>query len=208
LPNAPLPLVAVSSLGPREVNADGGEFAAFLLKPIRASQLYNALVFILATEDRPPQREHVADTPRFEPEMGQRLRLRILLAEDNAVNQKLALRLLERLGYRADVAANGLEAIAALRRQRYDLVLMDVQMPEMDGLEATQAILQEWPHKQRPRIVAMTANVMKEDREACLAVGMDDYLGKPIRVEALVGALSRCQAPDQREEETTWRNQT
>ena len=193
-PNAPLPLVAASSLGPREVNAEGGGFAAFLLKPIKASQLYNTLVYILATEERPAQREQVADKPQFDSEMGQRLPLRILLAEDNAVNQKLALRLLERLGYRADVAANGLEAIEALRRQPYDVVLMDVQMPDMDGLEATQAIHQEWPGERRPRIVAMTANVMKEDREACLAVGMDDYLGKPIRVEELIAALSRCQA--------------
>jgi CheY-like chemotaxis protein len=200
LPNAPLPLVAVSSLGPREVNADGGEFAAFLLKPIKASQLYNALVCILATEERPARRERVVDKPQFDPEMGRRLPLRILLAEDNAVNQKLALRLLERLGYRADVAANGLEAIDALRRQTYDLVLMDIQMPDMDGLEATQAIHREWPGERRPRIVAMTANVMKEDREACLEIGMDDYLGKPIRVEELVGALSRCQALERRQE--------
>ena len=194
LSNVPLPLVMVSSLGPREANTDGGEFAAFLLKPVRASQLYNALVYILATEERPAQREQVAGKSQFDSEMGQRLPLRILLAEDNAVNQKLALRLLERLGYRADVAANGLEALEALQRQPYDVVLMDVQMPDMDGLEATRAIHQEWPGERRPRIVAMTANVMKEDREACLAAGMDDYLGKPIRVEELVGALSRCQA--------------
>ena len=194
LSNVPLPLVMVSSLGPREANTDGGEFAAFLLKPVRASQLYNALVGILATEERPAQREPVADTRQFDSGMGQRQPLRILLAEDNAVNQKLALRLLERLGYRADVAANGLEALEALRRQPYDVVLMDVQMPDMDGLEATRAIHQEWPGERRPRIVAMTANVMKEDREACLAAGMDDYLSKPIRVEELVGALSRCQA--------------
>jgi len=198
-PSTPLPLIAASSLGPREANADGGEFAAFLLKPIRASQLYNALVGILAAEERPAQPEQVRDKPatdtsHFDPEMGQRLPLRILLAEDNVVNQKLALRLLERLGYRADVAANGLEAIEALRRQRYDLVLMDVQMPDMDGLEATLAIHREWPGERRPRIIAMTANAMKEDREACLEMGMDDYLAKPIRVEELVGALSRCQA--------------
>ncbi len=125
--------------------------------------------------------------------MGQRLPLRILLAEDNAVNQKLALRLLKRLGYGADVAGNGLEAIEALRRQSYDVVLMDVQMPEMDGLEATRAICAEWEAEKRPRIIALTANVMKEDRDACFAAGMDDYVGKPIRVEELMSALSRCQ---------------
>jgi PAS domain S-box-containing protein len=133
-----------------------------------------------------------AGRPQFDPEMGKRLPLRILLAEDNAVNQKLTLRLLERMGYRADVAGNGLEALEALRRQPYDMVLMDVQMPEMDGLEATQAIHQEWPREQRPRIIAMTANVMQEDREEYLAAGMDDYIGKPIRVEELVSILKEC----------------
>jgi CheY-like chemotaxis protein/HPt (histidine-containing phosphotransfer) domain-containing protein len=140
----------------------------------------------------PIQRHDEAAKPQFDPRMGQRLPLRILLAEDNAVNQKLVLHLLKRMGYRADVAANGLEAIEALRRQSYDVVLMDVQMPEMDGLEATRAIYREWPQEQRPRIIAMTANVMKEDREIYLAAGMDDYVGKPIRVEELVSALSKC----------------
>ena len=127
----------------------------------------------------------------MDPEMGQKHPLRILLAEDNAVNQKLALRLLSRMGYRADVAGNGLEAIEAIDRQPYDVVLMDVQMPEMDGLEASRQICARWPRGERPRIVAMTANAMQGDREACLAAGMDDYVSKPIRVEALVGALSQ-----------------
>jgi CheY-like chemotaxis protein len=183
-----LPLVMVSSLGRGEAE-EMKEFAAFLVKPVRASQLYNALVGILAGQEA--EVKPAATVPQFDVEMGKRQPLRILLAEDNAVNQKLALRLLERLGYRADVAANGVEAIRAVERQRYDVVFMDVQMPEMDGLEATRQICQRWMEHERPRIIAMTANALAEDREACLAAGMDDYLAKPIRVEELVAALSR-----------------
>ena len=129
---------------------------------------------------------------RFEgPRSASAGRLRILLAEDNAVNQKLALQVLRRLGYRADLAGNGLEAIEALRRQSYDVILMDVQMPEMDGLQATQQIVAEWPRERRPRIVAVTANALAEDREECFAAGMDDYVPKPIRVEELSQALLR-----------------
>ncbi|NCT85426.1 MAG: GAF domain-containing protein, partial [Comamonadaceae bacterium] len=129
--------------------------------------------------------------PVAAPHLAERHPLRILLAEDNVVNQKLALRLLQQMGYRADLAANGLEAIAAVRRQAYDLVLMDVQMPEMDGLEAARRIVAAG---ERPRIVAMTANAMQGDREACLAAGMDDYLTKPIRVDELAAALTRTPA--------------
>jgi len=105
------------------------------------------------------------------------------------VNQKLALRLLAQMGYRADLASNGIEAVESVERQPYDVVLMDVQMPEMDGLEASRRINANHPDGRRPRIVAMTANAMAGDREACLAAGMDDYITKPIRVEALVAAL-------------------
>ena len=117
--------------------------------------------------------------------------LRILLAEDNSVNQKVALLLLERLGYGADVAANGLEVLHALRRQDYDVILMDVQMPEMDGLEAARRITAEPPRGHKPRIVAMTANALRRDRDACLAAGMDDYLSKPILLEDLRAVLLR-----------------
>ena len=111
------------------------------------------------------------------------------------VNQKLALRLLQQMGYRADLASNGIEAIESVERQPYDVVLMDVQMPEMDGLEATRRITARWPDAaQRPRIVAMTANAMQGDREECLAAGMDDYVIKPIRVDALVQALNKVAA--------------
>lgn len=117
--------------------------------------------------------------------------MRILIAEDNAVNQKLALLMLQRMGYRADVANNGIEAIESLQRQPYDLILMDMQMPDMDGLDATRQIRREWPLAQQPRIIAMTANAMQGDREACLAAGMDDYISKPVQVPELHAALER-----------------
>ncbi|KGF71969.1 hypothetical protein DO97_13755 [Neosynechococcus sphagnicola sy1] len=121
--------------------------------------------------------------------------LRILLAEDNLINQKVALQILQRLGYRADVAANGLEVLAALRRQSYDVVFMDVQMPEMDGLTTTRHLCQEWDGAVRPRIIAMTANAMPETRQACLEAGMDGYISKPVRQEELLQALRLCQPP-------------
>src|SRR5436189_6405764 len=107
------------------------------------------------------------------------------------MNQKVALRLLERRGYSADVATNGLEAIEALERRSYDVVLMDVQMPHLDGLDATRQICERWPEKSRPQIVAMTANALPEDREACFAAGMNDYVAKPIRPKELATALGR-----------------
>jgi len=119
------------------------------------------------------------------------LPLRILLVEDNETNQKLARLLLERMGYRADIAGNGLEAIEALHRQPYDVVLMDMQMPEMDGIEATRRIRSQFSPQAQPRIIAMTANALQEDRERCLKAGMNDYLCKPIRVEDLSAALQR-----------------
>ncbi|MGD9093036.1 MAG: ATP-binding protein, partial [Anaerolineales bacterium] len=129
--------------------------------------------------------------PLLDSEMAQRHPLRILLAEDNAVNQKLAQRLLAKLGYQTDVAANGLEAIEALEDQPYDVILMDIQMPELDGLQATRQITERWTSSSRPTIIAMTASAMHSDREAALAAGMDGYITKPIRVEELISALEQ-----------------
>lgn len=137
-------------------------------------------------------RVRAAERPLQEHALGEELPLRILVAEDNAQNQHLAVLLLQKLGYRADVAGNGLEVLAALGRQHYDLVFMDVDMPEMDGLEATRRIRSRWSEAQRPRIVAMTASAMQGDREMCLAAGMDDYVAKPIQRAELVKALGRC----------------
>jgi CheY-like chemotaxis protein/HPt (histidine-containing phosphotransfer) domain-containing protein len=127
--------------------------------------------------------------------LAEQLPLRILLAEDNVVNQKVAANILLKLGYRADVAANGVEVLDALARQPYDVVLMDIQMPEMDGLEATRQIISRYPKATQPYIIAMTANAMQGDRDTCLAVGMQDYLSKPIRLQALVNALQKVRLP-------------
>jgi len=183
-----LPLIMLSSLGAK-LASDGNQFSAWLTKPVKLSQLRAVITGVLKPSPAPPRRPHAAPT-LFDQDLGRRHPLRILLAEDNAVNQKVALRILERLGYRADVAANGLETLEALRRQDYDLILMDALMPEMDGEQATAAIREQWPAERQPRIIALTANVLSEDRERYLALGMDDYLAKPIRVSELCRVLN------------------
>ena len=180
------PVVILSSLGVHDRNSEA--VSAFLVKPVKPSALHDTLATVLAGQATSvPVRTVVTG---IDHELGARHPLRILLAEDNPVNQKLAIRLLERMGYSADIANNGLEAIAAMEGSDYDVVLMDVQMPELDGLEATRRIRLRWPGSTGPRIVAMTANAMEGDREACLAAGMDDYVSKPIRPEALGAALA------------------
>jgi CheY-like chemotaxis protein len=159
-------------------------------KPVRVAHLYGTLIATFAPQPVRPR----TDTSPFDGGPPAPQPLRILLAEDNFINQKVALRTLERLGYQADVAANGLEAVAALGRQHYDLVLMDVQMPEMDGLEATRAIRDYLSPKHQPRIVAMTADALAETRQACLDAGMDGYISKPVNLSELTQVLQDCQA--------------
>jgi signal transduction histidine kinase/ActR/RegA family two-component response regulator len=132
-------------------------------------------------------------TPRaiFDHTLAERLPLRILLVEDNLVNQKVARHMLARLGYQVQMAANGAEALLALQRHPYDVVFMDVQMPEMDGLEATRRIVAQWPAEQRPYIIAMTAHALIDDEEKCLAAGMNAYISKPIQLEKLVAGLQQ-----------------
>jgi signal transduction histidine kinase/CheY-like chemotaxis protein len=183
----PLPLIMLTSLGWRDPG-DTANFSAFLTKPVKQSSLYNAIITALSAQD--VKRAAPAE-PVFDAQLALQYPMKILLAEDNAVNQKLAIRILGRMGYRVDVAANGLEVLESLEHQHYDLILMDVQMPEMDGLDATRFIRNKLPPEMQPCIVAMTANAMQGDREMCLAAGMNDYISKPIQLRDLQDALMR-----------------
>jgi CheY-like chemotaxis protein len=185
-----MPLIMLSSIGRRTSETTEDLFAAHLTKPIKPSFLYDSLVTIFGSRAR--KRTQPSESP-FDRKLSARHPLRILLAEDNPVNQKVALGLLGKLGYRADVAANGLEVLQALKRQAYDVVLLDMQMPEMDGEEAAQHILQKYAQQKRPRLVAMTANALEGDRERYLANGLDDYVSKPVRVDELQRALQASQ---------------
>ena len=197
LPGAPaaLPLVMLTSSGRHDSAGEADLFAAYLTKPIKPSRLFNILVSVFSGQPVRIMPQPDTAKPVFDGSLGERLPLRILLVEDYPANRKLALKLLERLGYGADVAENGVEALAKIERQDYDLVLMDQQMPELDGLEATRRIRAREQARGLPgvHIVAMTANAIQGDREACIAAGMDDYVSKPIRVEALVEAISKVQ---------------
>jgi CheY-like chemotaxis protein/nitrogen-specific signal transduction histidine kinase len=192
-----LPLVVLSSLGVNKIDADAVSFAAILSKPIKQIQLHDALSKVLGGQS------DLMERFRSEQEAANRIpdpthSLRILLAEDNLVNQKVATHMLKKIGYQADVVMNGLEAIETLEKSVYDVVLMDLQMPKMDGIEATRHIINHFPVDRRPQIIAMTANAMEGDREICLEAGMNDYITKPIKIEQLAQALGRCHPLDAR----------
>jgi len=192
-------LMLVSLTSRRELSSvPPPDRTAFLVKPVRPALLHTALVSLVRGE--PITRRCVFEHEGFDIQTGQRFPLRILLAEDNITNQKVALRMLEKMGYRADVAATGYEVLEAMRRCPYDVVLMDVQMPGMDGIEATRCIRDTWPAEQQPSIIALTAHAMDSDRQRCLEAGMDDYLGKPVGAGELSAKLmqvrtKRRQAP-------------
>jgi signal transduction histidine kinase/DNA-binding response OmpR family regulator len=185
---ASMPLVGLLTPGLREA-PHPEVFAASITKPIKASRLYDALVDALAKTNvlEPSQAEKTPNSER----LADRHPLRVLVAEDNVVNQKVAIAMLRHLGYRADLASDGVEAVEAVRRVPYDVVLMDLQMPLLDGIDATRQIIAEHARERRPRIVALTANAFEEDREQCLAAGMDDYVSKPLKTETLEAALAR-----------------
>jgi PAS domain S-box-containing protein len=202
-----LPLILVSSIGGREAGAGRVEWAACLTKPVRQAQLFDALAGIFGSAAGEPAllADRAAGPAAARRKLAEDYPLAILLAEDNSFNQKLAVHLLGQLGYTTGLAANGLEVIRSVEQQPYDVILMDVQMPEMDGLEAARLVCAHFPSgggRQRPYIIATTANAMQGDREMCLEAGMDDYLSKPIRAAELAAALQRAalarQAAEQR----------
>ena len=189
-----LPLVLLSSYMERPSHQHRPLFSAVLTKPVRAARLQSSLLQAL----RPKEPVAIPVDPRFADPQDD-LPLRVLLVEDNAINQLVARRMLDKLGHHVDAAGDGQEAVEAVRLAPYDVILMDVQMPGMDGLEATRLIRTALPPDRQPRIVAMTASVLVEDRQACRDAGMDDYLPKPVRMEDLVSALRRrAVAPDNR----------
>jgi len=184
-----LPIVILTSAGWHDKVPSELALAALLVKPIKSSELFNVLVGIYR---KTPRKTHRTFSGRkVDTTLAMRLPLRILLVEDNIVNQKVTMRILEKMGYRADLASNGNEAIKAILRQSYDLVLMDVQMPEMDGYEATDHIRKHIGSDSSPWIIALTANAIRGDREKCLNAGMNDYIGKPVRPEVLQAAIER-----------------
>jgi CheY-like chemotaxis protein len=179
------PLLLLSSLGASVEPCDAALFVSRLLKPVRQAHLLHQIVAaVQGSAGKEPASVPAAAKAPESP-------YRVLLCEDNPVNQKIALLLLAKLGIRADVAGNGEEALRAVERQRYEAILMDVQMPLMDGLEATRLIRRDLPPEQQPYIIAMTAHAMPGDRERCLESGMDDYLQKPIQVHGLAEAFER-----------------
>ncbi|MEM9219982.1 MAG: response regulator [Cyanobacteria bacterium P01_F01_bin.150] len=198
-----IPLVmATASAGPeKEQEAMDAGFAAFLTKPIKHNYLLKTLIRFVGQENYKPSctlpskelsKELSNGNSTEANSLGDRHPLKILIAEDNMVNQQLAIHLLRSLGYRADVVSNGLEVLESVSRQYYDVVLMDLQMPDMDGLTATRELCQHYLKVERPYVIAMTANAMTGDRERCLEAGMDDYVSKPVRKAELVAALKKC----------------
>jgi CheY-like chemotaxis protein/HPt (histidine-containing phosphotransfer) domain-containing protein len=186
-----LPLLLLSSVRLRgdDTRPANAGISVFVYKPIRPAQLLDALCRSLSIQI---QREKKAPpAPALDADFARRFPLRLLLADDNPINQKVGLSVLNKLGYRADIANNGLEVLQALEQKAYDILFLDVQMPEMDGLEAARQICQRWPAEKRPRIIAMTGNALMGDREKCLQAGMDDYISKPVRIGDLQAALER-----------------
>jgi signal transduction histidine kinase/HPt (histidine-containing phosphotransfer) domain-containing protein len=186
-----VPLLLLSSIRPagEEMRPLPAPLHGSIHKPIRPVQLLEALCRAMSVQLLKEKKAPVV--PTLDPDLARRLPLRLLLADDNPINQKVGMSVLHKLGYRADLANNGTEVLKALEQKSYDILFLDVQMPEMDGLQAAREICQRWPAEKRPRIIAMTGNALMGDREKCLEAGMDDYISKPVRIAELQSALER-----------------
>ncbi len=186
-------VVILPSVGIRgdAARLEGLGCAGYLMKPVKQSQLFDTIITVLSRRNSDAKDKSGSIVTRHTIEDQKRRSIRILLAEDNPTNQKVAVGLLGRAGYRADVAENGRMAVEAHQRSSYDLILMDVQMPQMNGFEATKAIREREEGIKHTPIIAMTAHAMKSDRERCLQAGMDDYLSKPIEPQELLDVISR-----------------
>jgi CheY-like chemotaxis protein len=183
-----IPIILLSSVGDERNKRYSGLFRSMLTKPIKQEMLCKLMINELRGKTKPvPEVQPVRQT--LSSEFARQYPMQIMVAEDNLINQKLAIRILAKLGYEVDLAENGQEVLEMISQQHYDLILMDVQMPEMDGLEATRIIRKGM--EIQPTIVAMTANAMKEDRDECLEAGMDDFLSKPVKLEELVNMLEK-----------------
>ena len=184
-----LPLILYTSLGEYQT-IEEGVFQAVLNKPIKPNALKSVMLKVLRKET--VQNDESRDRRKiFDATFAERHPLQILVAEDNQINQKVVVQMLKKLGYRADVAGNGREAIEAVQRQTYDVILMDVQMPEMNGLDATRYINARFRGKYLPWIIGLTANAMQSDKKDCFDAGMNDYLTKPLTVDLLTAGLAQ-----------------
>jgi CheY-like chemotaxis protein/HPt (histidine-containing phosphotransfer) domain-containing protein len=186
-----LPVIILTSMGRRGMTPEieALKLSAFLSKPIKQAHLYETLLTVLSGPDR--NKKWLRLPGKRDPRVADLNPMKILVAEDNLVNQKVTLKILDKMGYRADIAANGIEVLEALKYVPYDLILMDILMPEMDGYQATERILQELSPEKKPRIIAMTANALQGEREKCLEAGMDDFLCKPVRPQDLKEMLQK-----------------
>jgi CheY-like chemotaxis protein len=190
--NEVLPFILFSSLGTnvKELNVPADLFQKQIFKPVKQSQLFNTIQEVITGRKFMPERKTTVVRKEETLTMGT-IPLRILIAEDSLINQKILLRMLKKVGCAADVVSNGTQAVEAVESFKYDIVFMDVQMPEMDGLEATRRIVNSRLASERPKIIALTANSMSGDKEKCIEAGMDDYITKPVRLEEVISTLKR-----------------
>ncbi len=187
-----LPIILLTSIGNKERldSLKDVNLSAFITKPIKQNQLYQSILSVFGKDKEFGNKKSFPKAEIIKP-IGENIQLKILIAEDNMVNQKVALKILDKIGFRADIVGNGLEVLEAIQKISYDIILMDILMPEMDGIETTKQIIEKYKQSDRPKIIAMTANAMQGDKEICLEAGMDDYISKPIRIEEVHDVISK-----------------